>query len=676
MQHIDVVEMSISDMLRALEAGDVTCVDLVCASLNRIAYYDRSGLCLNAVPVLNPECLAEAAASDTRRAEGNAGALEGIPFTVKDSYKVAGLTVASGSPALKDLVATADAASVEQLRGAGAVLLGKTNMPPMAAGGVQPGVYGYPRSPYNPQYITAAYGSGSSSGSATATTASFAAFGMAEETVSSGRAPASNNSLVAYTPSRGVLSIRGNWPLRPTCDVVVPHTRSVDDLLLLLDVLAVEDPQTTGDFWREQNTVTLPSPESVLPKPVARPRPARLDGLRFGVPRMYIGEDHDCLVPPVIRPSVRALWDQAADDLRELGAEVVEVDFPIVSNYEEDRPGARGPAARDLVPPTWRDIEGGTITAMALDHFLRDNGDPDLSSWADVDGDAVFPLADAPVPVWVTRARGGFDWQRFAELVKDGLPETYDDVPGISQLLSGLEELRRQDFEEWMGSLALDGVVFPAAGDVGRDDLFTRAESLEHASQNGVVYSNGNRVIRHLGIPTVTVPMGAMADTQMPVGLTFAGPSGGDDALLNHAWAYEQASRRRQKAYLTPSLPSNQIRADSGGPSKDRAAGRHLDTIGTVKHEVSVAELDRAYEITVNVTFERAGGDAHAQPEASRPIQAWADGHILASDPQSPGVFRGTVSKSRARLEGTFLILVKAGSQAASLQFAQVPGGA
>lgn len=675
MQHIDVVEMSISDMLRALEAGDLTSVDLVCASLNRIAYYDRSGLCLNAVPVLNPECLAEAAASDTRRAEGRAGALEGIPFTVKDSYKVAGLTVASGSPALKDLVATADAASVELLRAAGAVLLGKTNMPPMAAGGIQPGVYGYPRSPYNPQYITAAYGSGSSSGSATATTASFAAFGMAEETVSSGRAPASNNSLVAYTPSRGVLSIRGNWPLRPTCDVVVPHTRSVYDLLLLLDVLAVEDPQTTGDFWREQNAVAMPSPETVLPKPVARPRPARLDGLRLGIPRMYIGEDHDSFVPPVLRPSVRALWDQAAEDLRELGAEVIEVDFPVVSNYEEDRPGAQGPAARNLVPAAWRDIEGGTITAMALDHFLRDNGDPTLSSWADVDGDSVFPLADAPVPVWVTRARGGFDWQRFAELVKNGLPETYDDVSDISQLLSGLEELRRQDFEEWMHSLALDGVVFPAAGDVGRDDLFTRAESLEHASQNGVVYSNGNRVIRHLGIPTVTVPMGAMADTQMPVGLTFAGPSGGDDALLDHAWAYEQASNKRQRAYLTPSLPSNQIRVGSGRASSAPAVEHGPDTNASLTAGVTVAELDRSYEITVNVSFEGDGGGIHARRDASGPLQVWADGHILSVDPQSPEIFRGTVSKSRARLDGTFMILVKLGSQAASLQFAQVPGG-
>lgn len=651
-QHADVVEMSISEMLHALETGRLSSVDLVCAYLNRIAYYDRTGLCLRAVPVLNPDCLAEAAASDERRRAGQAGALEGVPFTVKDSYMVKGLTVASGSPALKDLVATRDAATVEQLRAAGAVLLGKTNMPPMAAGGVQPGAYDYARSPYNPQYLTAAYGSGSSNGSATATAASFSAFGMAEETVSSGRSPASNNALVAYTPSRGVLSIRGNWPLRPTCDVVVPHTRTVDDLLPLLDVLVAEDSETTGDFWRQQSAVELPSPQEVFPEPVARPRPERLDGMRLGVPRMYIGEDSELLVPPAIRPTVRALWDQAAEDLRSLGAEVVEVDFPVVSHYEEDRPGVQGLPARGLVPASWRDIEGGTVTAMALDQFLRENGDPEIGSWADVDTDMVFPVEDAPVHVWITRARGGFDWQRLAELVKAGLPGSYDEVPEIGPLLRGLEQARKQDFEDWLQQEGLDGVVFPAAGDVGRDDLFTRPESMEHASQNGVVYSNGNRVLRHLGIPTVTVPMGHMADIQMPVGLTFAGPAYSDDALLSRAWAYERATRRRQKAFLAPSLPSNQI---SGGGTDD-AGSVTIDA-------VSIQPTERAWQVSVTVSAEGRGRSAAARAAAAG-VEVWADGHILTPDPRQQGTFTGRISRSRPRTGREVLVLAKAGGAA------------
>ncbi|MGA1835898.1 amidase [Herbiconiux sp. 11R-BC] len=667
MNRIDVVELSIAQLLQALDAGEVTSVELVCAYLNRIAYYDRTGLCLHAVAVLDPGCLEQAAASDARRRAGKAGPLEGIPFTVKDSYKVKGLTVASGSPALAELVATEDAASVAQLRAAGAVLLGKTNMPPMAAGGMQPGVYDYARSPYHPQYLTAAYGSGSSNGSGTATAASFCAFGMAEETVSSGRAPASNNSLVAYTPSRGVLSIRGNWPLRPSCDVVVPHTRTVSDLLLLLDVLAVGDPDRSGDFWRQQSAVELPAPEEVLPHPVSRPRPERLDGLRIGVPRLYIGEDAEPIDPPVIRLSVRALWDRAADDLRALGAEVVEVDFPVVSNYEEDRPSAQGLVSRGLVPANWRALEGGPITAMALDAFLRDNGDPQLDSWADVDGDTVFPVDDAPVPVWITRARGGFDWQRLAELVKQGLPASYDEVPGLAQLLTGLERARQEDFEAWLRAEGLDLVVFPAAGDVGRVDLFTRPESLEAASRNGVVYSNGNRVIRHLGIPTVTVPMGFMADIQMPVGLTFAGPAYGDDALLDSASAYEQATKRRQPAFLTPTLPSNQIDAGVGAPdARDDAQ----DALAAPEATVSIEARGRSWEVEVRLT---AGAAAGASASEAPFAQVWADGHIMRPVPDEPGVYRGAVSLARKRLTDEMMIVISAGGSAASMQLVPLP---
>ena len=338
------------------------------------------------------------------------------------------------------------------------------------------------------------------------------------------------------------------------------------------------------------------------------------------------------------------------------------MDFPVVSHYEEDRPGAQGLPARGLVPASWRDIEGGTVTAMALDQFLRENGDQGIGSWADVDTDMVFPTEDAPVHVWITRARGGFDWQRLAELVKAGLPGSYDEVPEIGPLLRGLEQARKQDFEDWLQHQRLDGVVFPAAGDVGRDDLFTRPESMEHASQNGVVYSNGNRVLRHLGIPTVTVPMGHMADIQMPVGLTFAGPAYSDDALLTRAWAYERATRRRQKAFLTPSLPSNQIRggehgdSDAGGSSA--AAGARSSAGSVAIGSVSIEPTERAWQVSVTVS---AGGRGRS---AAAGVEVWADGHILTPDPQEPGTFTGRISRSRPRVGREVLVLAKNGSAA------------
>src|SRR5699024_4031723 len=131
--------------------------------------------------------------------------------------------------------------------------------------------------------------SGSSSGSGTATAASFAAFGLGEETWSSGRAPASANALCAYTPSRGVISMRGNWPLVPTMDVVVPHTRTMQDLLEVLDVIVAEDQEVRGDFWRVQPWVSIPSVSEVKPasyrKLSQHDSPAAVfRGLRLGVP--------------------------------------------------------------------------------------------------------------------------------------------------------------------------------------------------------------------------------------------------------------------------------------------------------------------------------------------------------------------------------------------------------
>ena len=159
---MNVVEASIAELRAALASGRTTATALVALYLERIAAYDRHGPVLNAVPVLNPNMFAEARASDLRRASGQVrGPLDGIPYTAKDSYKVRGLTVAAGSPAFADLVAADDAFAIAMLRRAGAILIGLTNMPPMANGGMQRGVYGRAESPYNPAYLTAAFGSGS-----------------------------------------------------------------------------------------------------------------------------------------------------------------------------------------------------------------------------------------------------------------------------------------------------------------------------------------------------------------------------------------------------------------------------------------------------------------------------------------------------------------------------------
>lgn len=159
---IEVTEVSIAELRAALESGQTTAVELVQAYLARIDAYNGpdTPTALNAVVVRNLDALTEAQASDARRARGETrGPLEGIPYTAKDSYLVKGLTAASGSPAFANLIAYRDAFTIERLRAAGAICLGKTNMPPMANGGMQRGLYGRAESPYNADYLTAPFAS-------------------------------------------------------------------------------------------------------------------------------------------------------------------------------------------------------------------------------------------------------------------------------------------------------------------------------------------------------------------------------------------------------------------------------------------------------------------------------------------------------------------------------------
>ena len=565
---IEVTEVSIAHLRAALESGHTTAVELVEAYLQRIDAYDGpdTPTALNAVVVRNPQALAQAQASDERRAKGQTlGPLDGIPYTAKDSYLVKGLTAASGSPAFKDLIAYRDAFTIERLRAAGAICLGKTNMPPMANGGMQRGVYGRAESPYNADYLTAPFASGSSNGAGTATAASFAAFGLAEETWSSGRGPASNNGLCAYTPSRGVISVRGNWPLTPTMDVVVPYARTMADLLEVLDIVVADDPETRGDLWRLQPWVPIPRASSVRPDAYLQlaATPQALAGKRFGVPRMYINADAEAGTSEnpgiggptgqkiITRDSIMDLWKQARHALETAGAEVIEVDFPLVSNCEGDRPGAPTVFNRGLVSKTFMHDELWELSAWAFDDFLRANGDPKLNCLADVDGPNIFPHEPGTLPNREDDLAAGMD--EYVKMAKRGITP-WDQIASLPDGLRGLEQTRKIDLEDWMDARKLDAVIFPTVADVGPADADVNPESADIAWSNGVWVANGNLAIRHLGVPTVTVPMGVMHDIGMPVGLTFAGRAYDDSALLRLASAFEATGSRRKVPPRTPPL--------------------------------------------------------------------------------------------------------------------------
>ncbi|KAK6440134.1 hypothetical protein LTR95_003653 [Oleoguttula sp. CCFEE 5521] len=555
-----IVEASITDLQDALARGTLTSVELTAKYVLRAQTYDFKGIRLNSIVKLNPKAFAEALESDLRRVAGTLrGPLDGIPYTIKDSMKYAGETCATGSPALADLVANEDCFLAQQLRKAGAVCIGRTNTPPMMASGMHRGLYGRAESPYNLDYLTAAFSSGSSNGSGTSTAASFAAFGLGSETVSSGRSPASNNGLVAYTPSRTVISPVGIWPLYPTCDVVVPHTRTVQDMLAILDVLTIENPTPKGDFWREQTHVQVPKVvRPVSHRDLLKGGRDSLKGKRLAVPKMYIGEHDPLAKPTFVSEDVIALYRSAKADLEALGATVVETGFPLVTNYEDDSASGQ-PNNVVGFAPDWNGKERRELVAYLWDDFIRENGDPNYSSLASVDGSQMFPRPEGYIPDKYMETKNFMDYPGLVELAKNRKGKQIWDIDGLSEALPALEAQRKRDLEDWMDENDFDAVVFPANGDVGRADLDTNDESARHALQNGVKYSNGNRALRHMGVPTVSVTMGLMEHKKMPANFTFAGKHGQDSQLLQFAYAYEQATQHRVAPPLTPALATDVI---------------------------------------------------------------------------------------------------------------------
>jgi Asp-tRNA(Asn)/Glu-tRNA(Gln) amidotransferase A subunit family amidase len=331
----------------------------------------------------------------------------------------------------------------------------------------------------------------------------------------------------------------------------------VSDLFNVLDVLAVVDQTPVGDFWNEQNIVSLPSVEAIRPQLFREIEgESALRGKRIGVPSMYIGGLNPLPDKICIRPSVLKLWERTKSALGSCGATVVEVDFPLVTTYEAKASLGQLVNVKNL-PDNWHLVERCQLIAHSWDDFLAANGQPGLGSLSCVDPETIFPLAPGSLR-GAPDAANQCKWHEMVEYPKDK-PDSISKVPKLEQALKALENARKETFEQWMDNLRLDAVIFPANGDVGRANADVDLEASLYAWRNGVKYSNGNREIRHLGIPTVSVPMGLMEDIKMPVNLTFAGKAYDDTNLLRYAYAFEKFTKYRQVPPLVPALDSDTV---------------------------------------------------------------------------------------------------------------------
>jgi amidase len=303
-------EASLSELQAAMEGGRTSARALVDYYLARIDALDSGAGGLNAIAAVNDGARATAALLDAERSErGSRGPLHGIPIVLKDNIHTTDLPTTAGSELLKGFVTVDDAAIVERLRAAGAILLAKGNMHEWAYGITNVGSgFGATRNPYAPERNPG----GSSGGVAAAVTANFAAAGVGTDTCGSIRIPAAHNDLVGVRATQGLISRRGLVPLSHTQDIAGPLARSVTDAALLLEVLAGVDPadaQTAESYGRPPETYT----ENLTP--------VALNGVRIGVLEdLLLVEPADAEVAEVI--------GHAAAELQSLGAVVQRVSLP------------------------------------------------------------------------------------------------------------------------------------------------------------------------------------------------------------------------------------------------------------------------------------------------------------------------------------------------------------
>jgi amidase len=305
-------EATIVHLQEAMVSGELTSKDVVLIYLDRIAQYDKQGVALNSILEINPDALQIAEALDVERAKkGPRGPLHGIPVLVKDNIDTNDkLHTSAGSLALANSYAAEDSFVAAQLRKAGAVILGKTNMTEWANFMTENMPSGYSSrggqvlNPYGPGKWDVG---GSSSGSGASVAANFTAVAIGTETSGSILSPASSNSIVGIKPTVGLVSRTGVIPIAHSQDTAGPMARTVTDAAILLGAITGVDESdpatlTSVDRSRTDYTVFLD--------------PNGLKGARIGVARdIYFDR---------LNEDQKAIMNAAIDKLKSEGAVIVD----------------------------------------------------------------------------------------------------------------------------------------------------------------------------------------------------------------------------------------------------------------------------------------------------------------------------------------------------------------
>jgi amidase len=486
-------ELTIAELREAMSKGRLTARSLTEKYLERIEEIDRRGPSINSVIEVNPDALKIAEALDRERKRGGVrGPLHGIPILIKDNIDTADrMMTTAGSLALVGSKPQRDAFIVEQLRQAGAVLLGKTNLSEWAnfrsthSTSGWSGRGGQTRNPYaldrNP--------CGSSSGSGAAVAANLCAAAIGTETDGSIVCPASSNGIVGIKPTLGLVSRSGIIPIAHSQDTAGPMARTVADAAALLSALTLYDSRDSSTLLNIKRNLTMNYTNFL--------DPSGLRGARIGVARKFFG----------FSDKVDALMKDAIDVLKRSGAVVIDpADIPTQGKFDDSEFEVLLYEFKADLNKYLASLGPGQHprTLKGLIEFNEKNRDREMPYF----GQEIFVRAEAKGPL-TERAY-------LAALRKNHL---------LSRA-QGIDAVIRQH--------RLDAIVAPTGGPAWTTDLV-----------NGDHFSGSSSTPAAVaGYPNVNVPAGFVHG--LPVGISFFGRAYSEAALIRLAYAYEQATKHRQ----------------------------------------------------------------------------------------------------------------------------------
>jgi len=498
----DLEDATIADLQQRMVSGRETARSLVEKYLQRIEAIDRQGPALHSVIETNPDALAIADRLDAeRRSRGARGPLHGIPILLKDNIATADrMMTTAGSLALAGSTPPRDAFIVQQLRDAGAVILGKTNLSEWAnfrsthSSSGWSGRGGQAKNPYaldrNP--------SGSSSGSGVAAAASLCAVAIGTETDGSIVSPSNNNSLVGIKPTIGLLSRSGIVPIAHSQDTAGPMARTVADAVVALGAMVGVDPADAPTSSSTQKGHRDYSPFLDA---------NGLQGARIGVVRNKLFG---------YSAAADRIAEEAIADMKKHGAVIVDpANIPTLGKF--------GDSEFDVLLYEFKADLNKYLAALGPSspvHTLAD-----IIAFNDAHKDQEMPYFGQEIMV-------------MAE--KKGL---LTEAKYLQALAKNHRLSRGLGIDAVMLKYQLDALVAPTSGPAWLIDLV-------NGDGFGGNASSPSTPAAVAGYPHITVPAGYFRG--LPVGISFFGRAWSEPTLIKLAYAYEQATKHRHPPTFAP----------------------------------------------------------------------------------------------------------------------------